>query len=398
MKTLRLIVLFAILTSTHLFAQSPCFPDGCRTQTQGGWGGNCNGNNPGCLRDANFASVFPAGLTIGGTFTIHFATSLDVNTFLPAGGTPDKLTANYTNPSTTVAGVFAGQVTALALSLGFSEAELDGFCDLGSLYYISAFPYPANPFIGMTVDELFALANDVLGGNVAALPFGTTVSDLNDVITDINENFVDGEENHGDLVTGDCDYELAAELVSFTAVARDGAVDLTWSTASERDIERFEIERATTSDWHVIGNVRGQGDSPLGHNYLYSDETVSAGNTYSYRLVDVSHDGSRTVMNRIVTVEAGIESALPTEFALIQNYPNPFNPSTQIAFSLPEAADVSLVVFDALGRQVATLVSSSLAAGSHTMTFDASNLAAGLYFYQLKAGDFSAVRKMMLIK
>ena len=131
---------------------------------------------------------------------------------------------------------------------------------------------------------------------------------------------------------------------------------------------------------------------------MYTDNSVSAGETYTYRLVDISRDGSRTVMNRIVTVEAGTASVLPTQYALMQNYPNPFNPSTQITFSLPEASDVSLVVFDALGRQVATIANASLGAGLHTMIFDASNLSAGLYFYQLKAGDYSAVRKMMLIK
>jgi hypothetical protein len=395
MKTLRYFVLIAILAATNLYAQNPCFPDGCRTQTQGGWGNNCNGDNPGCFRDANFNSAFPSGLTIGGTFTIHFSTSAAVNAFLPAGGTADKLTQNYSNPTTTVAGVFAGQVTALALSLGFSEAGLPGFCDLGSLFYISALPSDTDPFVGMTVDQLFAMANQVLGGNLGALPPGTTVSDLNDVIDAINQNYVDGTQDNGDLV---CDIQLAAELISFAGVARDGAIDLTWTTASEQNVDRFEIERSTTSDWQTVGSVLGQGDSPTGHNYFYSDRSVIEGATYSYRLVDVSRDGSRTVMNSIVTVEAGVESVLPREFALMQNYPNPFNPSTQIAFSLPEAADVTLVVFDALGRQVATLVNSSLSAGSHSMTFDASNLSAGLYFYQLKAGDFSAVRKMMLIK
>ncbi|MCB1060791.1 MAG: T9SS type A sorting domain-containing protein [Calditrichaeota bacterium] len=394
MKTLGLFFFSAIFAVTTVFAQNPCYPNGCRTQTQGGWGADCHGNNNGCLRDANFATAFPTGLTIGGTYTIHFSTSAAVNAFLPAGGTPNALTASYNNPTSTTAGVFAGQVAALALSLGFSEIGVSGFCDLGSLYYFDV-DDSDDPFVGMTVNELFALANQVLGGDLSGLPFGATVSDLNDVIDHINQNFDDGTQDLGHL---DCDVQLAAELTSFVATGQSGSIELTWSTASEHNIERFEIERTTSADWHVVGSVVGQGDSPVGHDYVYTDNSVSAGETYTYRLVDISRDGSRTVMNRIVTVEAGTASVLPTQYALMQNYPNPFNPSTQITFSLPEASDVSLVVFDALGRQVATIANASLGAGLHTMIFDASNLSAGLYFYQLKAGDYSAVRKMMLIK
>ncbi len=398
MKIFRLVFILTALLSTTVFAQDPCFPNGCRTQTQGGWGQNCNGNNNGCLRDANFVAVFPAGLTVGGNFTIHFSTSAAVNAFLPAGSTPGVLSANYNNPTSTTAGVFAGQVTALAVSLGFSSAGVPSFCNLGSLYYLSVFPYSPNPFVGMTVNELFALANQVLGGNLGALPNGTTVSDLNDVISSINENFVDGTTNNGDLVSFDCDQELAAELISFSGIARDGVIELYWTTASESDVQRFEIERTTTDQWMLAGIVSGLGDSPVGHSYRFTDENVNSGEAYSYRLVDISWDGSRNVLAQVVTVEAGNESAMPTEFALQQNYPNPFNPNTQISFSLPEASSVTLIVFDALGRNVSTLVSSALAAGNHTVGFDASDLSAGIYFYQLKAGDFSVVRKMMLIK
>ena len=144
--------------------------------------------------------------------------------------------------------------------------------------------------------------------------------------------------------------------------------------------------------------VDGLGDSPVGHNYRFVDENITSGTTYNYRLAEVTWNGDRIVLPSVVTVEAGIESALPTEFSLMQNYPNPFNPSTQISFSLPVASKATLTVFDALGRNVGTLVNGSLSAGVHSVNFDAANLSNGIYFYQLKAGDFSAVRKMMLLK
>ncbi|GBE31079.1 MAG TPA: T9SS type A sorting domain-containing protein [Bacteroidetes bacterium] len=96
-------------------------------------------------------------------------------------------------------------------------------------------------------------------------------------------------------------------------------------------------------------------------------------------------------------VEEG-ETAQPLTFGLDQNYPNPFNPTTQITFSLPHASDVSLVVYNVAGQKVATLLNGQISAGNKSINFDASHLSSGVYFYTLKADDFSATRKMMLMK
>jgi hypothetical protein len=92
------------------------------------------------------------------------------------------------------------------------------------------------------------------------------------------------------------------------------------------------------------------------------------------------------------------ESSLPRAFALEQNFPNPFNPSTDIRFALPVAADVHLTVFNILGQEIAVLAEGPHTAGLHTVTFDASRLPAGVYFYRLEAGSFSDIRKMLLLK
>ncbi|MDG5767695.1 T9SS type A sorting domain-containing protein [Balneolales bacterium ANBcel1] len=89
---------------------------------------------------------------------------------------------------------------------------------------------------------------------------------------------------------------------------------------------------------------------------------------------------------------------IPDEFALSQNYPNPFNPATNIQFSLPEPANVSIDVFTIQGQRVATLVQGNYEAGRHTVTFDASSLSSGIYLYRIQAGSFSEVKKMMLVK
>jgi hypothetical protein len=87
-----------------------------------------------------------------------------------------------------------------------------------------------------------------------------------------------------------------------------------------------------------------------------------------------------------------------TEYALTQNYPNPFNPSTQIKFALKESGYVTLKVYDALGKEVATLIKGDYASGSYNVSFDASGLSSGIYFYRLETGSFVQTNKMMLLK
>ncbi len=89
---------------------------------------------------------------------------------------------------------------------------------------------------------------------------------------------------------------------------------------------------------------------------------------------------------------------MPEAYALRQNYPNPFNPETRISFGLPEAAYVRLVVYDAMGREVARLVDQPLGAGTHAVTWDASGLPSGVYLYRLTAGAFSQTKAMTLLK
>ncbi|GEM_PF-1388645 len=91
-------------------------------------------------------------------------------------------------------------------------------------------------------------------------------------------------------------------------------------------------------------------------------------------------------------------SGIPQSFSLSQNYPNPFNPETKINFAIPNAAFVTISVYNTLGQVVSQLVSQEMNAGFYTYDFNASNLTSGIYFYRITAGDFSETKKMMLIK
>lgn len=114
----------------------------------------------------------------------------------------------------------------------------------------------------------------------------------------------------------------------------------------------------------------------------------TAGSTYI--LDDLSYVGSLT--------SVPMDKNVPKEFALGQNYPNPFNPSTTIEYSLPEAGQVRLDIFNAIGEQVATLVDERQDAGSYRARFEAAGLPSGIYLYRLSAGGSVSVKRMILMK
>jgi hypothetical protein len=99
----------------------------------------------------------------------------------------------------------------------------------------------------------------------------------------------------------------------------------------------------------------------------------------------------------IVSVEE-IADVVPTKFILHQNYPNPFNPSTKIIYSVPKISKVVIKIFDVLGNEIETLVNEDKPAGEYEIEFVGDGSTSGIYFYQIKAGEFIQTRKMILIK
>ncbi|KAA0244355.1 MAG: T9SS C-terminal target domain-containing protein [Chlorobiota bacterium] len=189
---------------------------------------------------------------------------------------------------------------------------------------------------------------------------------------------------------------MPVELSSFYASVIDNEVVLGWTTATELNNARFEIERSVKGDsegWTKIGEIEGHGTTTSPRRYIFSDRPGVTG-TYLYRLKQVDFDGTFEYSSEI---EATTET--PKVFSLSQNYPNPFNPSTNITFSLPEQAEVTLAVYDITGREVAKVINAKvLPAGNHSLEFDASGLNSGVYLYTLTAGNRSQTKKFTLLK
>ena len=191
---------------------------------------------------------------------------------------------------------------------------------------------------------------------------------------------------------------LEVELVDFSVQAEASGAILRWTTASERNNYGFEIQRrSASSDFIKIGFVHGSGTTQNAHVYNFTDSTVTAGE-YSYRLKQIDFNGKSTILQSItITLKA------PVQFVLEQNYPNPFNPETQIRFSLPQRAFVTLKIYNSLGQIVNTLISENRGSGTYTVTWKGVNefgtrVPSGIYFYELRAGNFHKIRKMLFMR
>jgi hypothetical protein len=144
-------------------------------------------------------------------------------------------------------------------------------------------------------------------------------------------------------------------------------------------------------------------DSTSETSAIYTGEN---GNTYEFYSTSVDYVGNAETQKDEADTKTKVEfstsveptGGIPKQYMLDQNYPNPFNPSTTIQFGLPEAGNVSLEVFDMTGRRVASLVNERKSAGWHNVTFDASNLASGMYIYRIQSGEFIQTRKLILVK
>jgi len=197
----------------------------------------------------------------------------------------------------------------------------------------------------------------------------------------------------GVIVKGFSDPNVPVELLSFTGERVDNTILLKWSTATETNNLGFEVQRENVKgEWKKLAFINGKGTTINRADYSYTDKNPGA-NTNVYRLKQIDLDGSYKYYK---TIE--IAGGSPVNYELAQNYPNPFNPVTLINYSVRFRENVELKVYNILGREIRTLVNEVNEPGQYNISFDAADLPSGVYFYQVKAGSFTAVKKMILLK
>jgi hypothetical protein len=192
-------------------------------------------------------------------------------------------------------------------------------------------------------------------------------------------------------------------------------------------VNELYISSDMCSTWTKIAEINTQSGISLSNGYtegmligtdslgvfLFSDEGDSLGSrndgltNLNIQTLTLDNNGyiyagtengiwRRTITEIVTSID--VEPTQPTEFILSQNYPNPFNPSTVISYQLPVGGNAEIKVYDVLGNEIVTLVDEYKPAGKYEVEFNAEKLASGIYFYQLKAGEYTAVKKMLLIK
>jgi len=245
------------------------------------------------------------------------------------------------------------------------------------------------------------------GGNSTAAEH---VVDLFDIDGNFSNEFVAGSRDGRIVCFSGGENLIPVELQNFYAKVDGNNVILTWTTITELNNKGFEIYRKFIDDkenqYILIGFVSGNGTTSQTVSYNFIDKNLVNGE-YIYRLKQIDFDGTYKYYPEIK-----VFIGLPDKFVLEQNYPNPFNPETKIKFNIPsnnkDEKFVKLIIYDILGRQIATLIEENKSAGKYEIIFRPSdlNLGSGIYFYKIVVSEnnsvnqivFSDVKKLVYIK
>ncbi len=278
---------------------------------------------------------------------------------------------------------------------GNVDGDPNDMVDISDLTYLvdylfgggEAPPYPEEADINgdgnVDISDLTYLVDYLFGGGNPPMPCGTTMpvssAKLNGTIK-LNSTY-DGESTRLSVSSPSAIRGVQLELRSSESLTIDNL------TADGIDLLQYEqngIYSIGLIDLHSAA-VIGVGDIQL-LDIKGQFEIVSA---------LVADDNHNTIVAMLSTDNS---KSLPGVFSLDQNYPNPFNPATAISFALPEASHVKLDIFNITGQKVTTLVDERRDAGHHTVSWDASGAASGVYFYRLSGSDFVESKKMLLLK
>lgn len=249
-----------------------------------------------------------------------------------------------------------------------------------------------------TSTGMFYTTNNGATWTADILPTGVTQLSSVKFFNDANVGFAGGT---GVLLKSLWGPVVPVELTSFTGSQNGNNINLNWSTATEQNNHRFEIERkiingTSTSEWTMIGFKQGKGTTTEKQNYFYTDNIKGiTAQSIAYRLKQVDFNGAFEYSKEVL-----IENIKPIEFTLEQNYPNPFNPSTMIKFQMPVEKFVTLKIYNSLGQEVKTLVNEVRNAGVHQVEVNGKELGSGIYYGIIRTSDneFNQTIKMNLMK
>ncbi|MCI0449377.1 MAG: T9SS type A sorting domain-containing protein [Chlorobi bacterium] len=255
------------------------------------------------------------------------------------------------------------------------------------------------------VRALLVLGNDILAGAFDVFNRGiyrSTDNGVNWSQTSFNiANVSELEINGNILFAGVDDFNSNNNLNGVYTSADNGG---TWTqTLSSVHIDDLSIIGNNIFAGAYQNGVYVSNDN--GSSWVQRNEGLSVNPTVTtftklgnYIFAGTQNNGVyRRQIDELVGIKQ-VSSEIPNEFSLSQNYPNPFNPMTNVKFQMPKEGFVKLIVFDALGREIAALVNEELKPGTYEVRWDAANYPSGVYFYRITASDYSHTKKMILVK
>jgi len=329
----------------------------------------------------NWTIVGPLGMT-------NWATNNSSN----AGGTAPELRFNWSPSFTGVSKIRSGVVPLPANQLVYYSFN----------FYLDWYANPSGVIIfgvtydgGTTSTPLYTLTDPTsdVGPTIISGSFTTPSSGSQNCQVEISYN---GYSFNIDYIYWDnscLSYIVPVELTSFKVISNGANVELIWTTTTETNNQGFQIERMNAGGtFEQVGYVAGFGTTTEPKAYSFVDSKLNEG-SYTYRLKQINFDGTFTYSEAV-----NVQVEIPLVYALEQNYPNPFNPGTTINYSIPVDGLVKLAVYNMLGEEVATIVNSIQKAGRYEVGFNAAGLSSGVYVYRIEASNFTASKKLILMK
>ena len=186
---------------------------------------------------------------------------------------------------------------------------------------------------------------------------------------------------------------LPVELTSFTSLVQGNRAVLHWETASETNNAGFEVQQRVGGEYRNIGFVNGRGTTTERQRYTFRTRDLASG-SHDFRLKQIDFDGTFAYSD-VVSANISLVGAAEMQKA----YPDPFNPQTQFSMTIAREQDVTIAVYDMLGRHIQTLHQGALEPGeAHQFTFEASNLPSGRYFIRAVGEFFNQSQTVTLLK
>jgi hypothetical protein len=411
-KAALLIVVLVTFSFSNIIAQT-C--NGFRTQTQGGWGSKPKSNNPGSYLHRNFAAAFPNGLIVGCDNKITLTSASAVTNFLPSGSTASVLpNSTLVNPTkSSYSNVLAGQVTALKLSVTF-DAYDSNFGSNSTL--LKNLKVANGTFAGKTVGEILALAEKALGG----CNTDYSLSEINQVVSSINENYVDGTTNKGFLscpnTVDPCTNDIEKPVIA------NCPANLTKNTVFSCEPTNWVAPTATDNCELIsfTSNISPGTCLPIGTTTVTYTAVDAAGNTSTCSF-DVTvkylaplmtnnnidknqYNTQKTGINTQYTEGGNLNSTISVS-SKIQNsksnnvtiYPNPAIDKLNIDLQAFNGQAVDIMIYSNIGQLLQTMHIAE--ATRQPFQLNVNNIAAGQYILRIIAkGNSDIVKHINITK